>query len=105
MASITLNVSAKIPKDACCDAGFLQMMVNRCIVGYYRYGSFRRIGRTDASNRIPMDRLKECLKKYEGTGNREMLVDMANYLMSEFVAPHHHKAHLKCEDQGVRGVR
>jgi hypothetical protein len=102
MANITLNVSAKITKNTYCDAGFLQMMVNRCIVGYYRYGSFRCIGYTAASSLAPMDRLKGCLAKYEKTGNRELLVDSANYLMSEFVAPHHPKAHLKYEDQGVR---
>lgn len=99
---IVLRSSTRIPSQACADSGFLQMMVYRCIVGYYRYGSFRRIGRTPASNRPPLDRLKECLKKYDKAGNRELLVDIANYAMSEFVAPHHPKAHLKCEDQGVR---
>jgi len=102
MAAITLRTSMRIPQAACADVGFLQMMVNRCIVGFHRYGPFYLIGHHNRSDRKPLDRLRECLKKYEKTGNREMLVDAANYLMSEFTNPHHPKAHLKCEDQGVR---
>ena len=97
-----MKLSTRIPLSACCDAGFLQMMVNRCIVGYHRYGPFYLIGRHSRSDRKPLDRLKQCLKKYEKTGNRELLVDIGNYAMSEFTKPHHPKAHLKCEDQGIR---
>ena len=102
MNEITLQVSTKIPKRACGHEEFLQMMVNRCIVGYHRYGPFYAIGRHSRSDRKPLDRLTECLKKYEKTGNRELLIDIANYAMSEFAVPHHPKAHLKCEDQGIR---
>jgi hypothetical protein len=102
MVTVPLKTSLRVPPQDCCDVDYLQMMINRCIVGYYRYGSFRRVGRTIASDRLPLDRLEECLRKYKKTGNRELLVDIGNYAMSEFAAPHHPKAHLKCEDQGVR---
>lgn len=102
MAEITLLTSKRIPRAACCNEDFLQMMVNRCIVGFHRYGPFYLIGSQPRSWRKPLDRLEGCLEKYKKTGNRELLVDIANYAMGEFTNPHHPKAHLKCEDQGIR---
>lgn len=78
------------------------MMINRCIVGFHRYGPFYMIGRYSNSDKPPISRLKDCLKRYERTGNRELLVDVANYAMGEFTNPHHARAHFKCLDQGSR---
>ncbi len=99
---IELLGSDRIPSAAVCNRNFLQMMVNRCIVGFHRYGPFYRIGRHSKSDKPPITRLKECLKKYERSGNRELLVDIANYAMGEYTDPHHHGAHFKCLDQGSR---
>lgn len=94
---ITLATSHKVPSRDVCNPDFLQKMVNRCIVGFYRYGPFRFIVHHP---KAPLDRLKTCLAKYERTGNREHLVDLANYAMAEFTYPSHPNAHFRPEDQG-----
>ncbi len=99
--NITLRGSSRIPQAAACNREFLQMMVNRCVVGFHRYGPFYLVGRHSRSDKAPIARLKECLKKYERTGNRELLVDISNYAQAEFTSPHHPRAHFKCLDQGA----
>ena len=104
-ATISLNVSRRLPLADVCNPGFFQAMINHCIVGYHRYGSFSRIGRHSKSDRLPLDRLRECLGRYDRTGNLEYLIDMANYCMGEFTSPHHPKAHFRPIDQGERGLQ
>jgi hypothetical protein len=71
---------------------FLQAMMNRMSVSYHKYGSFfdmfpeRKTGYENCLQR---------LKKYEETGNTEWLIDAANYIMMEFMAPSHIWAHFR----------
>jgi hypothetical protein len=104
-STITLNVSRRLPLADVCNPGFLQAMINRCIVGYHRYGSFRKIGRHSKSDIPCLTRLKECVSKYQRTGNLEYLVDVANYAQGEFTSPAHPKAHFHPIDQGEKSLQ
>lgn len=73
---------------------------NRLIVGAYRYG---RLG---SKNKSQYDRLKSIRKRldsYEQNGNLELLVDIANLALCEFVEGRHPKRHFKTEE-AARGV-
>jgi len=74
---------------------FLQGMVNRMGVSYFKYGAVREAypSRVDA-----IRSLKQRLDQYEKTGNTEFLMDAANFAMIEFMAPRHPKAHFKATD-------
>lgn len=69
---------------------FIQQMVNRMVMGYFRYGPFRQQfpHRADA-----YESLRARLRKYKETGNTEWLIDVANLAMMEFECPSHENAH------------
>jgi len=63
---------------------FEKMMRNRRVLGAIRYG------KTNAPGKPKYDRVNTMRKKidlYENTGNKEILVDLANYAMVEFQEP------------------
>lgn len=68
---------------------FLQGMVDRVTVGRLKYGSVEESSLEHHFMRSAQKRLDE----YDRTGNTEMLMDAANFLMLEFLAPSHPKAH------------
>ena len=74
---------------------FLQGMVDRMGMSFFKYGAIALAypNRVDA-----MKSLQLRLEKYEKTGNREHLIDAANYLMIEFMRPRHPDAHFHAED-------
>lgn len=74
---------------------FLQGMVNRMGVSFYKYGKVKDAypKRVDA-----VSSLKERLAKYEEDGNTEWLMDVANFAMIEFMAPAHPLAHFEPQD-------
>jgi hypothetical protein len=80
MADIVLRTSARVPVNV--HVGFLQMMINRLIVGYHRYEQH-----TGPERRNYLRRIGDKLADYRRTGNRELLVDVANYCMREFEFP------------------
>ena len=64
---------------------FLQRMVNRLVVGHYRYGEAKKSQRY-------MSRLIAEVKTYKKTGNQEQLINSANYCFLETIAPENDKS-------------
>lgn len=76
---------------------FEQAMRNRLIMGGLRYG---RLG---DSQKPAYDRIREARKRldrYEETGNDELLVDIANMMLLEFVEGSHPLKHFQSQDDG-----
>ena len=74
---------------------FARLMSNRLVFGGYRYG---KVSDTRKYNWI-----ESAIKRgqeYLETGNDELLVDMANLAMVEFVKGTHHKKHFSSVDDG-----
>lgn len=65
---------------------FIILMRNRCTVGVCRYGPVLE------DPLAFIGRLKAKVAEYERTGNLDMLPDIANYAMFEFIAPQHPRA-------------
>jgi len=55
---------------------FLQMMVNRLIAGNHQYGA-------PDKRKAYLKRLATELSRYEATGNKEHLINVANYALLE----------------------
>lgn len=78
------------------DDEFEQLMRNRLIMGAIRYGVIR------GKNKPKYDRIKSMIKrlnKYNESGNKEYLVDVANLCLLEFVECHHPKAFFHAIDE------
>lgn len=79
---------------------------NRVEMSFYKYGPARKNFVTGNVQALPTMEL--CVKKYQATGNREYLVDAANYLMFEFMFPQHPKPHFRAtnseESAGIVGM-
>jgi hypothetical protein len=76
---------------------FERLMRNRLILGAFRYGPL------GASGKPAWDRMRSVrsrLASYELTGNKEMLVDVANLMLCEFVECAHPTAHFQPLDGG-----
>ncbi len=69
---------------------FEQLMRNRLIVGSLRYGSLGAKGKP--SYRCTESIIKR-IRKYDETGNLEMLVDVANLALIEYVESRHPLRH------------
>lgn len=80
------------------DPKFLQMMVNRLIVGHFRHGK-------NCREQEYLRRLKGAVSHYESTGNQEFLLDVANYALLEAHHPSHHNAHFEESDSHGRTTR
>lgn len=85
---------------------FDKLRKNRVETSYYKYGPARKNFATGNVQAIPTMEL--CIKKYQETGNREYLLDAANYLMFEYMFPQHSKAHFRAtsseESAGIVGM-
>jgi hypothetical protein len=75
---------------------FVQMMANRLMVGFYRYGDVKH--QKDYRRYNYFLRAQKALQHYDDTGNTEFLVDAANYCWLEFCVPSHPKAFFACSD-------
>lgn len=76
---------------------FERLMRNRLIMGALRYG---KLG---APNKTKYDRTKSMARRlslYQQTGNMELLVDIANLCLCEFVECHHPLRHWHVVDGG-----
>jgi len=74
---------------------FEQLMRNRLIIGSIRYERFNHPGKHD------YDRIRAIERKlasYIWTGNTELLVDLANYCLLEFVFGNHPAKHFHATD-------
>ena len=76
-------------------AKFIELMQNRMIVSFYKYGKVVEAypHKVDA-----IGSMTERLLKYAETGNTEWLVDAANFVMIEFMYPRHPHAHFEGTD-------
>lgn len=77
---------------------FETLMRNRLIQGSFRYG---RLG---TSNKPKYDRVTDIIRRvelYRETGNLELLVDVANLSLAEFVEGNHPKKHMESIDDGI----
>ena len=83
---------------------FIRAMKARAYHGYHRYGS----AKLHAQLTDMFENAEIRLAKYKETGNTEMLVDAANFLMFEFMYPKHKQAHFRPlnsdESPGITGV-
>lgn len=75
---------------------FDKLRKNRVSTSFYKYGPVKDNFLTGNVEAIPTMEL--CLNKYKSTGNVEFLIDAANYLMFEFMYPHHPNAHFRATD-------
>lgn len=76
---------------------FEKLMRNRLVMGAMRYG---RIG---GKNKPQYDRVNSMIKrliKYQESGNKEFLVDVANLCLLEFVECNHPNQHFHSIDDG-----
>lgn len=85
---------------------FDRLRKNRVETSYYKYGPARKNFAAGNVQAIPT--MERCIKKYQETGNREYLLDSANYLMFEYMFPKHPKAHFRAtsseESAGIVGM-
>lgn len=74
---------------------FIRKMKNRIVVSHYKYGwmehTYPELADAIAS-------LEERLSLYKKTGNKEHLVDVANFAMIEYMFPRHPDAHFEVTD-------
>ena len=77
------------------DCEFIQGMINRMIVSFYKYGAVRDAypEKVDA-----IKSLEKRLSNYKESGNKEWLMDAANFAMIEFMAPRHKNAHFRATE-------
>lgn len=79
---------------------FDKLRQNRMVVSYYKYGALANNYGECLIDAI--ENLEIRLNKYKETGNKEFLVDVANFAMIEFMYPKHEKAHFDSENHGTR---
>jgi len=77
---------------------FENLMRNRLIMGALRYNS-KRLKTGNKYDLIAS--IKSRINKYEATGNKEWLVDVANYCLLEFVNETHPNAHFEAIDDEI----
>lgn len=82
---------------------FEKLMRNRLIMGAMRYGSLGGAGKGQHDR---LSAIIEKAKAYRETGNDELLVDIANYALVEFVEGYHPMKHFAAtDDQGHAKVK
>ncbi len=73
---------------------FIQGMADRMATSYHKYGTIE-----ESAKRIDwMADLEKRLSLYKETGNREWLMDVANYCMIESTCPQHPESHFRSTD-------
>lgn len=76
---------------------FERLMRNRLVLGALRYGRIHAVGKPT------YDRAESIIRrarKYQETGNLELLVDVANLCLLEFEEGQHPQRHFAAEDDG-----
>jgi hypothetical protein len=68
---------------------------NRMVVSHYKYGP---AWKTYPELADSIACLEQRLKLYKETGNKEHLVDVANFAMIEYMFPRHPNAHFRATD-------
>ncbi|MBN8246231.1 MAG: hypothetical protein J0L84_02165 [Verrucomicrobia bacterium] len=81
---------------------FEQLMRNRLIMGALRYGCIGAVGKPDY-DRVPS--MQKRLAAYAKSGNTELLVDVANLCLLEFVEGRHPLRHFHASDDAPHHVQ
>lgn len=85
---------------------FVELMQNRIVVSHYKYGWISDC--YDSGLAKAIESLEKRLELYKQTGNREWLVDVANFAMIEYTHPQHKDAHFRAtssaESPGLVGT-
>lgn len=85
---------------------FDKLRRNRTEVSYFKYGSAKDNFGKKLVNAL--ESAEMCKQKYLETGNTEYLLDMANYVMFEFMYPSRPDAHFEATDSkdsaGISGI-
>jgi hypothetical protein len=85
---------------------FINGMQNRIVQSHYKYGWMSDTYPTILASAIGS--LDKRLELYKQTGNREYLMDIANFAMIEYMYPQHPKAHFRVvpseESPGLDGI-
>ena len=74
---------------------FIQKMRNRILVSHYKYG-WMKDSYPELADAVAC--LKQRLELYKKTGNKEHLIDVANFAMIEYMYPRHPNAHFEATD-------
>ena len=77
---------------------FVEGMRNRMAVSFYKYGA---VADAYPHKVQAMASLQDRLRKYAETGNKEWLIDAANFAMIEFMCPSHPDAHFAGTDDNA----
>lgn len=96
MKTLALKIIEDIPVKEYFAEEFLQGMLDRMGMSFYKYGS--GIENTYPESYDAIKNMKARMKLYKETGNKEHLMDAANFLMIEFMYPKHKKAHFRATD-------
>lgn len=81
---------------------FERLMRNRLVMGALRYGPLNAPGKPKYDSLASMLRR---LESYARSGNLEILVDVANLCLVEFVERRHPHAHWAADDTGLHHIR
>ena len=85
---------------------FIQGMQNRIIMSHYKYGWMSETYGNRLASAIGS--LEMRLDLYKETGNTELLMDIANFAMIEYMFPQHKDAHFRAlsseESPGLDGI-
>ena len=81
---------------------FDELRKNRMIFSYYKYGPVKINYENKLINAI--ESLEKILQMFKASGNTELLCDIANFAMIEFMHPQHPKAHFLMLDDGKRHI-
>ncbi len=76
---------------------FERLRRNRMTMGYLRYGPFAHPDKPTYAN---VKSIITRAEEYERTGNDELLVDIANLAMCEFIEGIHPRKHFSASDDG-----
>lgn len=74
---------------------FEQLMRNRLLMGYFRYGPFNGVPRDNCAYAM------QKLRSYQKYGNLEDLVDAANMCLVEFLESKHPNRHFNATDDSI----
>ena len=94
-----IKKSAAVPASEFSDQ-FADLMYKAMCMSFFKYGKVAD-GYPALVDAIAS--LEIRLQRYKDTGNKEWLVDVANFAMIEFMRPRHPKAHFKGTDQDTTG--
>lgn len=86
--------SAAVPKSEFAHS-FIQGMLDRMATSFFKYGKLSDAYPHKVS---AIESLHLRLEKYRLTGNKEFLMDVANFAMIEFMHPAHADAHFRATD-------